>query len=182
MEPIDQRNTKNTWKSSLQPAGIPLVIVCLVFFISCSIHAQARQLYNKTDMITKVLDSLSVMILSDTAKYARKDLIHTSLLTENSSSYSPLFVVDDKYLYILDIVNGSAVAEFVNEFLVASKISSMRCLKASEGTIIYGKRAQNGVVYLNTKKVKVNYRIAGLATRRKNNFYQHVKGELWVNH
>ena len=85
---------------------------------SDSIHSKVLQ-YNS---IPPFLDSLKTVIFQDTSKFNRADLIHTNMGTRNIGSYSPVFLINMKYSFKLDIINGKLVNQFVNNILDPKKI------------------------------------------------------------
>lgn len=138
---------------------------------------------NSTQFVT-FIDSLKKVTLADTSKFSRKDLIHTIIGTRNIKSYSPLFVINEKYLYKLDIIDGTNVLQFVNQYLDTNKFYKVNVADNIAGSVIYGSNGSNGciIIYLK-KKTKFNPLIAGLKMRNKkfgDNYDQYRKGELII--
>ena len=131
--------------------------IVLAFWVAPFINTYAQVTTGVETMSTKTiadknigpfLDSVKAKLFSDTLKFNRKDLTHSSLGTLNSKSYSSLFVVNGNYQYKLDIVNGSDVAMFVNEILVKSKVASVYTMPVSASQAIFGIRGMNGAVFI----------------------------------
>lgn len=121
------------------------------------------------------LNRIRRAILADTSKFNTGDLIHDGQ-TSNLKAYSPLFVINNRYLYRFDIIPPHLVMEFINEYLVPQKIDSIFVLADAAAASIWGSAAENGVVVANLKKeAAFNPRVAGLKRIRKklgNNFQQ----------
>ncbi|MBO9565657.1 MAG: hypothetical protein J7621_22975 [Niastella sp.] len=166
----------------LTPLALGCYICCIVF--SCEsrkILSNASGIEPVDSLIEARVDSLRYVILNDTSKYDKKDLIHTAIGTQNADQYSSLFIVNSEYFYLLDIISPDKVLEFVDEFLNSSHIFSIQIISDPEATSTYGRRGKNGVVLIKTKsKSLVNYHVGGLKvkSRNKNNFDQFIKGDI----
>ena len=139
----------------------------------------------KGESIKLFIDSIRLSVFTDTLKFSSKDLQHINGRTENINSYSPLYYVDLRYFYRLDIINGTMVSEFANELLDASKIEEISILNKNESMRIFGAIGNNGCVIISTKpKTKINFKIAGLKYNKKrksgNNFLQIPKSETYI--
>lgn len=137
------------------------------------------------DSISIFMDSLKIKILSDTLKFNPKDLVHVNGATENKKPYSSLIIINKKYFYRLDIINGTMVAEFAKEILRTSNVSNITLVKKPLSMEIFGPEADNGVVSIILKPgSKLNYKVAGLkyTKYRKggDNFNQRKKGEIMI--
>jgi len=121
------------------------------------------------DSIAAYIDSLRTVIINDTAKFKAGDLHQRWEHTRNKQSYSKLFVIDNKYSYLLDIVPGKEVMEFLNEFFIPASIETIIDYTESAGAAaIYGSRADFGAVYIKMKKgVKYNPRVGGVDPNAK---------------
>ena len=139
----------------------------------------------KDDSIKLFIDSIKSTILAVTSKFNREDLTNANGRTGNKNSYSLLFLVDLKYSYRLDIINGTLVAEFVNEILDPLKIDIINILDQKESQSLFGYQGHNGAVLISTKKKsKYNYKVGGLKydkkRKRGNNFDQRQPGEIII--
>lgn len=163
--------------------------IYMPLFICIGYIAQCQYRNNKTVngiiknpvVIETLIDSIRKKIITDTVKFDRRDLIHSSLLTENSRPYSALFIVNKKYAYVLDIIGGNKVMEFIDEFLKPEIINSIQMLDSNNATSVYGKRGQKVALLINMKKKsKLDFFVAGLkkSNNRKDNFDQYQAGEL----
>jgi hypothetical protein len=169
-------------------------ITLLNFLISISfivsLHAQKGNIINFSGQkildrvkVSQYVDSLKEKLIKDTVKFSNKDLIHTILLTQNIQSYSPLFVINRKYRYVLDIVDGSKMTEFIHEFLRPAIIKSIRILNSTTGTAVFGSRGQHGVIFIETsRKEKIDYHVAGLEGNApcRCNFDQYREGSVRI--
>ena len=129
------------------------------------------------------IDSVGKLTYNDTVRFSRRDLVHNPAIgTWNIKSYSPLYVVNDKFLYQLDIIEPSLVAEFVKQYLIYPNIEAVSVLDQNKAISIYGSRGSNGVIMITLKKgVYFNPKIAGLRTAGKrggSNFLQKRPGEI----
>jgi hypothetical protein len=131
--------------------------------------------------IAEFIDSLKTKIVSDTVKFSRKHLIHSNLGTRNTKPYSSLFIVDMKYEYLLDIINGPTVEEFINEFLDHNKIETIHLFNVSGSELTLGTKGRLGLIMIGLKKEVKPYEVAGLKIESKkekqNNFAQRKDGE-----
>lgn len=132
--------------------------------------------------IPDFVDSLKRKLMADTAKYSRSDIIHTAIGSRNTKSYSTLFFVNMKYQYMLDIVNGDDVSNFLREILDVDKIESVNLMNSERSQSLFGIRGKNGAIIIQLKEgAVVNFVVAGLKIDkgRGNNFYQ-IKNEIIV--
>lgn len=131
--------------------------------------------------LSHFVDSLKTKIISDSSKFKRTDLIHTVTGSFNAKPYSPLYIVDGKYLYKLDIINGKNVLEFVKEYLDPTKIESIAVMDSVGSTLIFGRNASVGSISIQIKNnTPYNPFIAGLKTKDKSkdkSFWQRFDGE-----
>ncbi|QES90731.1 hypothetical protein [Rhizosphaericola mali] len=141
----------------------------------------------KDTSIDSYIDSLKIAIFQDTLKFNRTDLLHTNMGTRNTQSYSPIYIVNMRYMYNLDIINGTLVKEFVNNILNPSKIQTIEILDTLYSQSLFGTRGINGAILITTKKkAKLNFKIAGLkwAKNKKykygNNFDQRQGNEIKI--
>ena len=174
------RNRKRKDKMKLK---IFTAISILTFSLTFS---QVKDRVVKGHEVKIYLDSLKRIILLDTIKFSRKDLIHSNMQTTyNTKPYSPLFVIE-KYLYKLDIIEGNLVKDFVDEILNDEKIESLIIIESHRAISLFGSNAEGGVIWMTPKKKqKINYKIAGLKKVRKrtwNNFDQRKIGEIQILH
>lgn len=166
-----------------------------VLFLSMSFYTKGQELFNKyypehvkesktIDIILpgSFTDSLKAAILLDTVKFSRKDLYNSSSGTTNNRPYSLLFIVDGKCSYLLDIISGSYVLQFCNEFLNDSVIDEISLIGREDATAIFGNRGRMGAITITTKSRsgKLNYKVAGLVLKNGtgNNFDQYQKGDF----
>ncbi len=139
----------------------------------------------KGDSAKFIIDSLKSVVLNDTLKFKSNDLVNINGRTENKNSYSLLFLVDLKYFYLLDNINGTMVSEFVNEILDTSIIESINIIDEKQSMLIFGAVGKKGTIIITTKrKTKINYQVAGLKYNRKkksgNNFLQLPKNGKYI--
>ena len=144
----------------------------ILFFIALSVFSFACLAQENDSMfiikeipkneMEKFIDSLRDTIAKDTCRFIRSDLIYSSIGALNKNPYSPLFIVNKKYKYKLDIVSGQKVIEFMNEFLRNDKIKGIIMLKERAGFVVNGDLGKSGVLLITTKKTaKVNYHVSG---------------------
>jgi hypothetical protein len=163
------------------------LIFLALFIMANNVSAQSNITGTEipSGKIAWFIDSLKAKIVSDTIKFSRKDLIHSNLGTRNTKPYSALFIVNMKYEYLLDIVNGREAKEFMNEFLDVNKIETIHVFNASGSDITFGTKGRLGVIMIGIKKgIKSRYEVAGLKIKNKkeqqNNFAQRKNGELKI--
>ena len=87
-----------------------------------------------------------------------------------------------KYQYMLDIVNGDDVSNFLREILDVDKIESVNLMNSERSQSLFGIRGKNGAIIIQLKEgAVVNFVVAGLKIDkgRGNNFYQ-IKNEIIV--
>lgn len=169
------------------------IFVILIFLNSCQLsgkplkYKHIKTIYSKIivdSTITLYVDSLKSKILQDTVNYTRQNLWHSHIGTRNTKPYSALFWVDSKYLYKLDIINGTLVNEFVTEFLDVKKIKSISIINRTRAQELFGSYGESGVIVITTKEnIKINYNVACLKSEPiyvgcQNNFFQRQKNEL----
>jgi hypothetical protein len=144
----------------------------ILFFIALSVFSFACLAQENDSMfiikeipkneMEKFLDSLRDTIAKDTSRFKRSDLIYSSIGALNKNPYSPLFIVNKKYKYKLDIVSGQKVMEFIDEFLNTDKIESIIFFNSKAGIAVYGDLGKSGVLLITIKKAaKVNYHVSG---------------------
>ena len=121
--------------------------------------------------IATYLDSLRTVIINDTLKFKADDLYQKEEVTRNKLGYSKLFIVDNKYSYLLDIIPGKKVMEFLNEFFIPDAIETIiDYIEPAGSTSIYGSRADLGAIYIKMKKgVKYNPNVGGIDPNAKPN-------------
>ena len=109
------------------------------------------------------LDSLKSQLLTDTIKFKQTGLIFTTIGRRNANPYSPLLIINSAYIYKLDIVSGSEVAEFTQEILDDRKIKSITYIDSSKASEHFGQNAWQGVIVITMyDKAKFNPKVAGL--------------------
>ena len=149
-----------------------LVLICL----GTGVFAQQKAVVKErrtsrtvaTDQIAQFIDSLQAVIISDTAKFDVKQLYKDHGVIKNKKGYSKLFVIDNKYSYRLDMIDGPKVMEFVKEFFIPASIETIVEFFEPGATAIYGSRADLGAVYIQMKKgVKYNPRVGGIGAKAK---------------
>ena len=133
------------------------------------------------DLIAPFIDSIRLKILSDTILFDTSNLRHFNYLSTNSKPYSPLFIIDFKYEYALDIINGKLVLEFVKEFLNPNNIKSIDDIDPQSSDALFYEYGKLGaIIIFLKKKSKVNYKVAGLQKvyrkRMSTNFDQNPPG------
>jgi len=131
-----------------------------------------------------IIDSLIQKIYRDTISFDEKDLIFTQIGRRNVNSYSMLYVVNENYLYMLDIIPSCKVIEFVNEYLNINKIADITIIAGEKAIMFYGVRGQNGVVLIRmNRRTKFNPKVAGLektGRRIGDNFTNRKTDELKI--
>lgn len=141
----------------------------------------------KGPAIITLIDSLKLSILRDTIMFNRTDLLHTNMGTRNTKPYSPVYFVNMKYAYRLDIINGKLVKEFVDNILDPLKIESIDILDTVYSQALFGITGVNGAILITTKKkTKTNFKVAGLTMtknkKRGDNFNQRQGSEIKILH
>jgi len=145
-----------------------------------------HQILFKEKRLSQFLDSLKAVILADTIKYKRGDIIQSKEGIENKNRYSKLYIIqdlknDDKfklnyYSYRLDIVEPKKVVEFVKEYLNDKVIKSVMVINEVD-TIQHPNIP--GIIWIDTLgKAKFNPVVAGLTINKKgggNNFTKRKK-------
>jgi hypothetical protein len=144
-----------------------VLLVCLSYVVSAqqkeSPQEQRTSITILPAEIPHFLDSVKTVIINDTSRYDAKQLYQEDGVTRNKAGYSKLFVIDNKYSYRLDVINGAKVMEFIKEFFVPESIETIVDFIGSGAAAIYGKRADLGAVYIQMKKgVKYNPRVGGI--------------------
>lgn len=152
-------------------------IVIALLCITSAVFAQGKKIASDpqpwkaipANQITGYLDSLRAVIITDTAKFNKDSLYTREGIIRNKTSYSKLFVIDNKYSYLMDIVSGQKVMEFLNEFFVPASIETIIDYTEPLGaTSIYGSRADLGAIYIKMKKgIKYNPKVGGIAQNAK---------------
>ena len=168
-------------------------VIFLISILTLSVASFGQQKQSDTtrirtlkgDVITSYIDSLKVTIFRDTTKFKRSDLLHTNMGTRNTMTYSPVYFVDMKYRYKLDIINGTLVKEFVNSILDPSKIASIDVVDTTYSKALFGVSGINGAILITTKqKAKMNFKVAGLIMARDkkhgDNFNQRQDSETKI--
>ena len=136
-----------------------------------------------TDQVAQFFDSLKTIVINDTNKFNRNDLVHTAIGTINNNEYSKLYIINGKYSYKLDIVPSKMVLEFLNEYFVPSKIESLTIVDPFYSVSLYGSRGTSGTILIQLKKRnKFNPQVGGLIVKgiSGNNFGQKQRGELLI--
>lgn len=163
-----------------KPAAI--FIVLLLNLNHITVWAQIP--YDQTVLPNEIqgfIGTLREQLYSDTLKFNRSDLIHNSLGTINRNGNSPLFIINGKFYYKLDIISGDKVQEFINEFLDHKKIETISILDSPQSKALYGTYGSTGTVSIQLKKkVKFNAAVAGLNQQTNNNFFQRMPNELLI--
>jgi len=172
-------------KSSL----IWFAIISFIILSGCSAKRSSKSFDWKMveitgfDIITTV-DSLKQIIFRDTIKFNENDLIFTQTGRQNVNSYSMLYIINESYFYMLDIISSNKVVEFVNEILDFDKIESIVLMPKEKASMFGGVRAQNGVVLITLKRnAKFNPFVAGFEKIERNfgsNFTRRRENELMI--
>lgn len=137
--------------------------------------------YIEGERLSGFMDSLRKAILSDTSKFSRSYLKHTSIGTFNTKSYSKLYIVNDRYSYKLDVIEPNQVQEFVKEVLDDKKVKQIIFTDGHIGSHAFGQHAINGAVVITfTDGVKFNPKITGFKKRKGNNYDQRRKGNVLI--
>ncbi|HSC37192.1 MAG TPA: hypothetical protein VLD19_04950 [Chitinophagaceae bacterium] len=114
------------------------------------------------DSIAPFVSRLKEKIVNDTIKFSRSELVKSSIGALNKQSYSDLFVINGKYRYKMDVIDSRKVLEFINEFLVADKISHMSLLAQDDSYAVYGELGKNRTILIEMRnKKKINFSAAG---------------------
>lgn len=162
------------------------ILTCLLLSLSFTVYGQeivsgtSRISFKEVtgDEIKSYTDSLRNKHLQDTLLFSRKDLIHGMDITRNYKTNSPLYVINGKFFYKLNIIAGSQVAEFLNEVFNSGKIKVITELSPKYSGAIYGSLGSDGAILITLKKrAKFNPKIAGLTLSTDNNFDQRLPGE-----
>ena len=146
-----------------------IIFVVFILLFSPNLFAKKKNNIVSQSEIEKIeiIDSLKQTIYRDTIKFDLENSFFTALGRMNNHSYSMLYVVNNRYIYLLDIITSNKVEEFVNEILDADKIDNILIIPKEEAKMIYGSRAQNGVVVITMKKDAVfNPFVAGLEMKK----------------
>jgi hypothetical protein len=156
----------------------------LYFGESCSVQSKCVVIFKGNEK-SKFVDSIRNAILLDTAKFDPKDVIHLNGQIKNIKEYSPLFIVNEKFYYRLDILAPEVVALFTDKVLIDTVISEISYLDKNQGSLVWGSLANNGVVYIKLKKkIAFNPIIAGLKMFNHNgsNFEDTKESSLIIRH
>ena len=140
-------------------------------------HIQSTQ-------IPSFVDSLKFAMLSDTSKFSNNDLIFSAIGYSNVKGYSPLFIINEKFCYKLDVIEANQVSEFVYQCLDTSKIEDIIFLNNTSGSAIYGSIGSNGVIKITMRRnANFNPEVAGLKTKGdkiRYNFSERKNGDLLI--
>jgi len=152
------------------------LIIFFLFMVS-SLSAQDLEMWKNrkpsTDIpkenIASYIDSLRKLIINDTVKFNRNDLISHGREIKNKNGYSKLYVIDYKYSYRLDNISGEKVLEFLKEYFIPDSIEMITDYEATPAAAaIFGWRADLGAIYIKMKKGFVyNPRVAGIEPQDK---------------
>ena len=158
-------------------------IIFIFFLCSISATVSCQQVvspqedttvkFRKINAIPAFIDSLKQKIKSDTSKFKKEDIVITEKGLMNNSSYSPLFIINFRYQYKLDIIEGKDVLLFLNEMLKSENIVAITVYDPQD-SIYFGEQGINGVVFIIFKDtVNPNFNIAGFKTNGNggNNFH-----------
>ncbi|ANE52545.1 hypothetical protein [Flavisolibacter tropicus] len=168
------------------------VLTLLFVLLYTQVVAQSDKEATQTDSILIIngdrlipfMDSLKQAIYTDTIKFNRSNLVHTTNNTRNKEPYSSLYIVNGQYQYKLDIIESYQVAEFVNAVLNSSKVKSITVIEKAKVDKNYFPHIQQNAIFITFyHQAKFNPKIAGLKRSRKNggdNFNQRKKGEPMV--
>ena len=120
-----------------------------------------------------VLDSIIAKVLNDTFRFKKSDVFENSIGIFNQNEYSPVFVINEKYLYKLDIIDEQKVNQFVNQYLIANRIERIMILKPEEAQALYGSHGNKGAIFIKLNMENFNPEIADLKIKKHripNNF------------
>lgn len=158
-------------------------IIFIFFLCSISVKVYCQQevspqedttvKFRQIKAIPAFIDSLKQKIISDTSKFKKEDIVITKKGLMNKSSYSPLFIINFRYQYKLDIIEGKDVLLFLNEMLKSENIVAMTVYDP-KNSIDFGEQGVNGVVFIIIKNtVDPNFNIAGFKPNGNggNNFH-----------
>ena len=167
---------------------VVLIFILVIPFNSFGQQPQSDSIHSKVlqdNSIPPFLDSLKTVIFQDTSKFNRADLIHTNMGTRNIGSYSPVFLINMKYSFKLDIINGTLVNQFVNNILDPSKIVRIDVMDTIYSQALLGVDGINGAIWITTKKnAKIDFNVAGLKMSKNkkhgDNFDQRQGNEIKI--
>jgi hypothetical protein len=152
-------------------------IIIVLLCVTNAVFAQQKKLRKDSlpyitipaGNIAGYIDSVRTVIINDTTRFNRDQLFKREGVIRNKTSYSKLYVIDNKYSYLLDVIPGAQVMEFLNEFFVPAAIETIVDYTEPVGaSLLYGERADKGAVYIKMKKgVKYNPKVGGIAPDAK---------------
>jgi len=131
-----------------------------------------------------VLDSIKIKVLKDTLLFKKVDIYENSIGIFNKNEYSPVFAIDEKYLYKLDIIEPSKVKAFISEFLIPDRIERIIILKPDEAEALYGSHGKKGAILIYFNSENYNPEIANLKINKRkwgNNFSSEKTQGLFGN-
>ena len=146
---------------------ILVVFFCLLFSNKsyCQVNAPKEDTtvkFRNIEVVSTFIDSISQKILFDTSKFKREDIAITKNGRVNKNSYSPLFYINFRYEYKLDIIEGKDVLLFLKEILISDNIKKITVIKDSQSPDSIGVFGKEGVVFIDLKdNVNPNFNIAG---------------------
>lgn len=100
----------------------------------------------------KQIKVLAQTLLKDTFKYRKDYLYHSSFGPSNKLAYSPLIIVNDKNVYLLNSMNNACINNFVHTFFSTKYLKNFEVLPIEEAKKIFGNAGKNGVINLKVKK------------------------------
>lgn len=141
------------------------ILILLALFISLNALSQKNR--------TNILDSIKAKISNDTLRFKKADIFENSIGIFNQNEYSPLFIINEKYIYKLDIIEPKKVKEFINQYLVSDRIKKIMIIKPNEAQALYGSHGKQGAIFIELNTENFNPEIANLKIRKNtipNNF------------
>lgn len=100
----------------------------------------------------KQIEVLAQTLLKDTFKYHKDYLYHSSFSTSSKLAYSPLIIVNDKNVYLLNGMDNACIDNFVSTFFSSKYLKDFDVLPIEEARKIFGNAGKNGVINLKVKK------------------------------
>ncbi len=121
------------------------------------------------EKLNGIIDSLKTQIFIDTSKFMKSDIQEIGTLgLRNNNPYSPMYVVNGKFFYKLDIISSDSVKRFVDELLNDDKIKCISFSQKSIAMAIYGIHGEKGAILIQLKdEAAFNPLVGGLKLKNK---------------
>jgi TonB-dependent SusC/RagA subfamily outer membrane receptor len=136
--------------------------------------------------IPAYIDSIKIAMFNDTCRFSKNDLVYSARGYSNIKGYSPLFIINEKFFYKLDVIDADQVSEFIYKCLDTSKIEDILFLNSASGSAIYGSPGSNGVIMITLRhNADFNPEVAGLKIKGdkiRNNFSERRNEDILIRH